>query len=60
MTLETDPGAEFPEDMRVALINPRISPFQIDSPDGRSISGIAFKAFGLSPANAGPAPRAKD
>lgn len=56
VTLETDPGQDFPEDMRVALINPRISPFQIDSADGRSISGIAFKAFGLSPAVAGPAP----
>lgn len=60
VTLETDPGADFPEDMRVALLNPRISPFQIDSPDGRSISGIAFKAMGLAPAASSPAPRGKE
>ena len=57
VTLETDPGQEFAEDMRVALVNPRISPFQIDSPDGRSISGIAFKAMGLTPVAPAPASR---
>lgn len=56
VTLETDPGPEFEEDMRVALISPRISPYQIDSADGRSISGVAFKAMGLTPAGPGPTP----
>lgn len=60
VTLETDPGEGFGEDMRVALLNPRVSPYQIDSPDGRSISGLAYKAMGLAPATAGPAPRGKE
>ena len=55
VTLETDPGEGFDEDARVALIQPRINAYQIDSPDGRSISGIAFKAMGLAPAVGGPA-----
>ena len=33
-----------------------INSYQIDTEDGRSISGIAFKAFGLKPAGA-PTPR---
>lgn len=57
VTLETDPGEGFPEDARVALINPRINAYQIDSPDGRSISGISYKAMGLAPAGPAPAPR---
>ena len=55
MTLETDPGTGFEEDTRVELINPRINAYQIDSPDGRSISGISFKATGLTPVGARPA-----
>ena len=50
VTLATDPGAGFEEDTRVELVDPRINSYQIDSPDGRSISGIAFKAMGLKPA----------
>jgi hypothetical protein len=50
VTLATDPGEGFEEDTRVELIDPRINSYQIDSPDGRSISGIAFKAMGLKPA----------
>jgi hypothetical protein len=50
VTLETDPGPGFEEGDRVELINPRINSYQIDTEDGRSISGIAFKAFGLKPA----------
>ena len=50
MTLATDPGPGFDEDTRVELIAPRINSYQIDSPDGRSISGLAFKALGLKPA----------
>jgi hypothetical protein len=57
VTLETDPGEGFGEDARVALVNPRINAYQIDSPDGRSISGISFKAVGLAPAGPAPAPR---
>jgi hypothetical protein len=57
VTLETDPGQDFPEDARVALVNPRINAYQIDSADGRSISGISFKAMGLAPAGPAPAPR---
>ncbi len=52
VTLATDPGPGFEEDTRVELIDPRINAYQIDSPDGRSISGIAFKAMGLKPAGA--------
>ena len=53
VTLATDPGPGFDEDTRVELVDPRINSYQIDSPDGRSISGLAFKALGLKPA-AGP------
>jgi hypothetical protein len=49
VTLETDPGEGFGEDMRVELISPRISAYQIDTPDGRTLSGISFKAMGLTP-----------
>jgi hypothetical protein len=52
VTLETDPGPGFDEGDRVELINPRINSYQIDTDDGRSISGIAFKALGLKPAGA--------
>jgi hypothetical protein len=52
VTLETDPGPGFEEGDRVELINPRINSYQIDTDDGRSISGIAFKALGLKPAGA--------
>ena len=57
VTLETDPGDGFGEDVRVALVNPRINAYQIDNADGRSISGIAFKATGLTHAGPAPAPR---
>ncbi|WP_219414861.1 hypothetical protein [Pseudonocardia nigra] len=56
VTLETDPGEGFEEDTRVELVNPRINAYQIDGPDGRSISGISFKAAGLTPVT-GPMPR---
>jgi hypothetical protein len=57
VTLETDPGDGFGEDARVALVGARVSAYQIDTPDGRSLSGISFKAVGLAPAGAGPMPR---
>ena len=58
VTLATDPGPGFEEDTRVELIAPRINSYQIDSPDGRSISGLAFKALGLKPATTAPSPTA--
>ena len=54
VTLATDPGPGFEEDVRVELIGPRINSYQIDSPDGRSISGLAFKALGLKPVTPAP------
>src|SRR5690349_23018579 len=56
VTLATDPGPGFEEDTRVELVDPRINAYQIDSPDGRSISGLAFKAVGLKPAAPAPIP----
>jgi hypothetical protein len=47
VTLATDPGEGFDEDTRVELIDARLNAYQIDTEDGRSISGIAFKAAGL-------------
>src|SRR4051794_4611528 len=55
VTLATDPGSGFDEDTRVELVDPRINSYQIDSPDGRSISGLAFKALGLKAAPAASA-----
>lgn len=49
VTLATDPGEGFDEDTRVELIDARLNAYQIDSPDGRTVSGISFKATGLKP-----------
>jgi hypothetical protein len=49
VTLATDPGEGFEEDTHVELIDARLNAYQIDTEDGRSISGIAFKAVGLKP-----------
>ncbi|ALE73000.1 hypothetical protein FRP1_07655 [Pseudonocardia sp. EC080625-04] len=57
VTLTADPGDGFGEDARVQLIDPKINPYSIDSPDGRTVSGIAFKALGLKHAH--PAPMAR-
>jgi hypothetical protein len=57
VTLETDPGPDFPEGARVALVNPRVSPYEIKSDNGRVTSGLSFRAVGLAPAVAPPAPR---
>ena len=56
VTLATDPGEGFEEDTRVELVEAKLNAYQIDTEDGRSISGIAFKATGLKPA--APAPTA--
>jgi hypothetical protein len=55
-TLETDPGEGFEEGTRVELVNPRVSAYEIKTDDGRTLSGIAFKATGLKPAGI-PTPR---
>lgn len=61
VTLETDPGEGFTEDMQVELINPRVKAYKIESEDGRTIAGISFKATGLTPVTASrPAPRPDD
>ncbi|MFP5022522.1 hypothetical protein [Pseudonocardia phyllosphaerae] len=60
VTLATDPGGDFGEDVRVQLIDPKISPYAIESGDGRTVSGIAFKAMGLRPAHPTPVRRGKD
>lgn len=52
VTLSTDPGQGFEEDTRVELVDAKLNAYQIDSPDGRSISGVSFKAMGLKPATA--------
>ena len=56
VTLETDPGDGFEEGARVALVGPRISPYEIKSDNGRVTSGLAFRAVALSPAAPAPAP----
>ncbi len=50
VTLETDPGEGFEEGTRVELVNPRVSAYEIKTDDGRTLSGISFKATGLKPA----------
>jgi hypothetical protein len=57
VTLETDPGQGFEEGARVELISPRVSPYEIKGDNGRTVSGLAFRAMGLSPAAPAPAPR---
>ena len=57
VTLETDPGAGFEEGTRVALIHPRVSPYEIKSDNGRITSGLSFRAVGLAPAAPAPMPR---
>lgn len=39
VTLTADPGEGFPEDARVQLIDAKINPYSIESPDGRTVSG---------------------
>ena len=54
MTLATDPGEGFGEDTRVELVDARINAYQMETADGRVMSGIAFKAVGLKPAGTAP------
>ena len=55
VTLEADPGAGFEEDERVELVNARLNAYQLDTPDGRTVAGISFKAMGLTPVGDGGA-----
>ena len=55
VTLEADPGPGFAEDDRVELVNARLNAYQLDTPDGRTVAGISFKAVGLTPASDGGA-----
>ena len=57
VTLETDPGEGFEEGTRVALVNPRVSPYEIKSDNGRVTSGLSFRAVGLAPAAPAPGQR---
>ncbi|MFC5211216.1 hypothetical protein ACFPM0_32325 [Pseudonocardia sulfidoxydans] len=54
VTLATDPGDGFGEDVRVELVDARVSQYQIDNGAGRVTSGLSFKAMGIKHA---PAPR---
>ncbi|WP_214370900.1 hypothetical protein [Pseudonocardia sp. H11422] len=47
VTLATDPGEGFGEDVKVKLVDARLNPYQIDNGGGRFTSGVAFKAMGL-------------
>ena len=38
----------------IELVDARINAYQMETADGRVMSGIAFKAVGLKPAVAGP------
>ncbi|WP_337826558.1 hypothetical protein [Pseudonocardia sp. UM4_GMWB1] len=62
VTLTADPGEGFGEDTRVQLIDAKINPYSIESPDGRTVSGIAFKAMGIKHSAPAPMPmrRGKD
>lgn len=63
VTLACDPGEGFEEDVRVELIDARINAYQIETADGRVMSGIAFKAQSIkqaSPAAEGTAAQRGD
>jgi hypothetical protein len=47
VTLTADPGEGFEEGAYVELIDPRVSPFSLTTEDGRTISGLSFRAAGL-------------
>lgn len=59
VTLSTDPGPGFEEGMRVVLVNPTVSPYNMPKKNGQGVNaGIAFKALGVTHAHAPvPAPR---
>ncbi len=59
VTLATDPGHGFDEDVRVELIAPAVNHYVIES-EGRTNAGLAFKATGMKLAGqAAPSGRGK-
>lgn len=52
VTLTTDPtaqGVDFDYGTRVELIEPTVSPYSFKNDRGETVSGIAFRAKGLTP-----------
>ncbi|RSM80419.1 hypothetical protein DMH04_30270 [Kibdelosporangium aridum] len=49
VTLATDPGPDFEEGTYVELISACLNAYSMETEDGRTISGISFKAKGLKP-----------
>jgi len=49
VTLETDPGEVFEEGSYVQLVNLRVSPYSFLNDRGQTLSGLSFKATGLTP-----------
>lgn len=52
VTLETDPGEGFDEGTYVQLINLRVSPYSFQNDRGQTMSGLSYKATGLTPTQA--------
>jgi len=52
VTLETDPGEGFDEGAYVQLVNLRVSPYSFLNDRGQTLSGLSFKAVGLTPVQA--------
>jgi hypothetical protein len=49
VTLASDPGEGFTEDMQVELIDATVSAYSMKTDDGRELSGLSFRAAGLKP-----------
>jgi hypothetical protein len=50
VTLDTDPGEGFQEGMRVELVSPTVSSWEMRNEEtGRVTSGLSFRALGLKP-----------
>ena len=53
VTVETDPGEGFAEGTYVQLVNARVSPYSFQNDrTGQIMSGLSFKATGLTPVQA--------
>jgi len=48
VALETDPGEGFDEGTYVQLVNLRVSPYSFLNDRGQTLSGLSFKATGLT------------
>jgi hypothetical protein len=51
VTLSTDPGDGFDEGSFVELVNPVLNSYSFKNDKGETVSGVAFKADGLTPAS---------